>query len=65
MKPIKFIIRQNNKGFFCSIESSNGNNLNPADPQKEKRKVKNAIKSLKAHILAESTIIIDETVKKK
>lgn len=60
-KPIKFIIRKGKKGIYCSIVSSNGKNLNPADPQKSKRSVKNTIGSLCTHIAAGNYVVIDET----
>lgn len=65
MPKLKFILKKSAKGFFYSIESSNGNNLNPADPQKQKAKVKNAIKSLIIKVRAGDFTIVDETKAKK
>lgn len=68
LKPIKFIKKVNADGkFYYTIESSNGNNLSPGDPQKKKGAVTSAIGSLINHIQAGAYEISDETkpVKKK
>lgn len=66
LRPIKFISKKTADGkYYYSIESSNGNNLNPADPQTEKKNVEKTVSSLILHIKAGAYEIIDETEIKK
>lgn len=63
MKKIKIKISKGAKGFYFSVIAANGKNLNPADPQKKKKSVTNAINSLLIRIEAGHYEIIDTTKK--
>lgn len=63
MKKVTIKIKKSKKGFYFSIFSSNGKNLNPADPQERKRSVLRAINSLVGHIEAGQWEVIDTTKK--
>lgn len=60
----KFVIQKNSKGYYFSIKSSNGKNLNPSDIQKQRRSVKNAIAKLIKNIKENKYEIHDITLLK-
>jgi len=62
-KNVKLIMHKNATGFYFSILSANGKNLNPSDIQKKKQSVCKSIGSLVSHIQSGAYEIIDSTKK--